>query len=48
MKKWANKLNRAFSKEEDHMDKKHKEILNIPGHNRNSNQNHVEILLYFC
>jgi hypothetical protein len=38
MKKWANELNRAFSKEELQMAKKaHKEMLNIPVHKRNAN-----------
>jgi hypothetical protein len=33
MKKWANELNRAFSKEEVQMQKKkNEEMLNIPGH----------------
>jgi hypothetical protein len=36
MKKWTQELNRAFSKEEVQT---HEEILNIPGHKRNANQN---------
>jgi hypothetical protein len=40
MKKWADELNRAFSKEEVQMVKKtHEEMLNIPGHKGNANQN---------
>jgi hypothetical protein len=35
MKKWANELNRAFSKEELQMIKKtHEEMFNIPGHKK--------------
>jgi hypothetical protein len=38
MKKWANELNKAVSKEEVQMTKKtHEEILNIAGHKRNAN-----------
>jgi hypothetical protein len=45
MKKWANKLNRAFSKEKVQMDKKtHEEIFHISGHKGNASQNHVKIL----
>jgi hypothetical protein len=44
MKKWANELNRAFSKEEVQMAKTiHKEMLTIPGHKGNANQNHTKI-----
>jgi hypothetical protein len=43
MKKWANELNRAFSKEELQMAKKiPEEILTIPGHKGNANQNYVK------
>jgi hypothetical protein len=49
MKKWADELNRAFSKEEVQIVKKHmKKMLNIPGHKGNENQNHVKIPLYSC
>jgi hypothetical protein len=44
MKKWENGLNRAFSKEEVQMTKKHmKKMLTIPGHKGNANQNDVKI-----
>jgi hypothetical protein len=40
MKKWANELNRAFSKEEVQMAKKTlEEMFNVPGHKGNTNQN---------
>jgi hypothetical protein len=44
MKKWANELNRTFSKKEVQMaktkqnKKKHEEMLTIPGHKGNANQ----------
>jgi hypothetical protein len=43
LKKWANKLNRAFSKEEVQIAKKKKseEMLNIPGHKGNASQNRI-------
>jgi hypothetical protein len=44
MKKWANKENRAFSKDEVHVAKKHEEFLNIPGCKGNANQNYIKIL----
>jgi hypothetical protein len=44
MKKWANELNRAFSKEEVQMTKNH-----IPGHKGNVNQNHhIKIPFHSC
>jgi hypothetical protein len=44
MKKWANELNGAFSKEEVQMDKKpQEEMLNIPDLNV-ANQSHIKIL----
>jgi hypothetical protein len=49
MNKWPNELNRAFSKEEVRMAKKHmKKMLTIPGHNGNANQNHSKILPHSC
>jgi hypothetical protein len=46
MKKWANELNKAFSRKEVQKAKKtHEGMLNIPGHNRNANQNHIKIYL---
>jgi hypothetical protein len=44
MKKWANELNRTFSKEEVQMTKTYEEMLTIPGHKENANQNHIKIL----
>jgi hypothetical protein len=44
MKKWANELNSAFSKEEIQMAKiTWKKMLTIPGHKGNENQNHIKI-----
>jgi hypothetical protein len=44
MKKWTSELNRAFSKEEVQMAKNtHEEMLNIPDHKGNANQNHIKI-----
>jgi hypothetical protein len=50
MKKWANELNRAFSKEEAQMaiKKTCEEMLNFPGHKGNINQNHYKILVHSC
>jgi hypothetical protein len=46
VKKWANELNRAFSREVQ-MAKRHmKKMLTIPGHNGNANQNHIKIPPY--
>jgi hypothetical protein len=44
MKKWANELNRAFSKVEVQMHKTHEKMLTTPGHKGNPNQNHTKIL----
>jgi hypothetical protein len=49
MKKWANVLNKAFSKEEVQMAKNHvKKIFNIPDHKGNANKNHVKIRPHSC
>jgi hypothetical protein len=49
MKKWANELNRVFSKKEGQMAKKtYEQMLNIPGHKGNTNQHHVKILPHSC
>jgi hypothetical protein len=49
MKKWANELNRAFSKEEVQMAKKQmKKMLTIPGHKGNVNQNQIKIPPHSC
>jgi hypothetical protein len=48
-KEWANELNRAFATEKVQMAKKtHKEMLNIPGHKGNANQNHVKMPPHSC
>jgi hypothetical protein len=47
MKKWANELNRSFSRKEVQMAKKtHEKMLTILGHKGNAKQNHIKILLY--
>jgi hypothetical protein len=49
MKKWANELNRIFSKEEVQMAKKtHEKMLTIPVHKGNANQNHIKIPPHSC
>jgi hypothetical protein len=49
MKKWATEMNRTFSKEEIQIAKKtHEEMLNIPGHKGNVNQNHGKIPPHPC
>jgi hypothetical protein len=45
--KWANELNRIFSKE-GQMVKTHEEMVNIPGHKIDPNQNHINILPHSC
>jgi hypothetical protein len=44
MKKWANELNRAFQRKNYKRPKTHKEMLNIPDHKGNANQNYIKIL----
>jgi hypothetical protein len=47
MKKWTNELNRSLLKEEVQMANKYmKKLLNIPGHKKYINQNHIKILLH--
>jgi hypothetical protein len=49
VKKWANELNRNFSKEKVQIAKKtQEEMFSIPGHKGNTNQNHVKIPLHPC
>jgi hypothetical protein len=45
MKKWSDELNKVFSKEEVQMTKQiHEEMLTIPSHKGNVNQNHIKFL----
>jgi hypothetical protein len=46
MKKWAKELNRTFSKKEVQMGKTQEEMIDIPGHKENENQNHFKNLLH--
>ena len=48
MKKWAEELNRHFSKEDMKMDNRHEKMLNIANHQGNANQNHNEISPHTC
>jgi hypothetical protein len=49
VKKWANKLNRLFSKEEvQALQKTHEEMLSIPDHKGNAHQNHIKIPSHSC
>jgi hypothetical protein len=49
MKKCANELNRAFSREEVQIVKKHrKKMPTIPGHKGNANQKHIKVPPHSC
>jgi hypothetical protein len=48
MKKWTNKLHRAFSKEEVQIAENLRKMLNIFSHKGNANQHHVTIPPHSC
>jgi hypothetical protein len=48
MKTWEKELNRAFSKMKLKWPKNNKEMLNIPDHKGNANQNHIKIPPHSC
>ena len=43
IQKWAKDMNRHFTKEDIHEANKHEKMLTITGHQRNANQNYIEI-----
>ena len=46
VKKWAEDMNRCFSKKDPDGKQTHEKMLNIAHHQGNTNQNHNEIPLY--
>jgi hypothetical protein len=46
---WATKLNKIFSRKKSKGQKKNmKEMLTIPSHKGNANQNHTKISTHYC